>query len=274
MKMMYPQLLSILPPGLREAAAALPRESLEELRLRPGRKLRVVQSGRTTELDAHVSEEDLHYCINTASRYSPWNAAGMARGYLTAPGGHRIGLCGVYREGRLQELTSLCIRVAKDYPGISRGIPTRDSLLILGPPGSGKTTLLRDMIRRISQESSISVVDEREELFPGSMGELCFDPGPNTDVMLGCGKAAGIDMVLRSMGPGWIATDEITQEGDCAALIRSLRCGVRVAATAHAECADDLLSREVYAPLARSGVFHRCVVLNRDRRWHMEELCR
>ncbi len=274
MKMMYPQLLSVLPPGLREVVAVLPQDVLEELRLRPGRRLRAVTGGRIAELEARVKEDDLRYCVNTASRYSPWNAASMARGYLTAPGGHRIGLCGVYREGKLQVLTSLCIRVAKDFPGISRGISTEKSLLILGPPGCGKTTLLRDLIRRISQETAISVVDEREELFPGGGGERCFDPGPNTDVLLGCGKAAGIDMVLRSMGPRWIATDEITEESDCAALIRSLRCGVQVVATAHAACAADLLKREVYAPLAHSGVFHDCVVLDRNRQWHMEEICR
>jgi stage III sporulation protein SpoIIIAA len=49
----------------------------------------------------------------------------------------------------IREVTGLCIRVARDFPGIAAGVKAlKGSVLILGPPGSGKTTLLRDLIRQ------------------------------------------------------------------------------------------------------------------------------
>lgn len=272
MKMMYPELLSLLPGALRQEAAARQRETLWEIRLREGAPMTFITADGFRRGQTRVTGEDLRFAVNAASHYSPWNAESVARGYLTAPGGHRIGLCGVVRGEKLQELTGLCIRVARDCVGVARGIPVDASLLILGPPGSGKTTLLRDLVRRLSEGSCVSVVDEREELFPRSGGEPCFDPGPNTDVLLGCEKARGIERMLKVMGPGWIVTDEITGEGDCAALVRALYCGVKLAATVHADGIEDLRKRAVCRPLVETGAFRRAVVLTGRGKWHMEEL--
>lgn len=274
MKCMQANLYAILPPGIRTEVSRESLAGLQEIRLRVGRRVCLVTAAGLRETEPVVSAQDLTFCVNAASRYSPWNAATVKQGFLTAPGGHRIGLCGEWNGEGLRSVHSLCIRVAKDLPGIADGIPLDGSLLILGPPGSGKTTLLRDLIRRISCRVSISVVDERSELFPQSEGTLCFDPGPNTDVLSGCGKGAGIDMVLRAMGPQWIAMDEITGEADCAALIRAGWCGVGLAATAHAASVDDLRSRPIYRPLVQTGLFSRAVVLGRDKRWYLEEIMR
>ena len=164
-------------------------------------------------------------------------------------------------------MTSLCIRLARDVSGIAQGLPTGESLLILGPPGSGKTTLLRDLIRICARDTQISVVDERRELFPGG-----FARGENTDVLSGVDKPRGIDMVLRSMGPEVIAMDEVTSERDCEALIRAAWCGVRLLATAHADSVADLNRRSVYRPLVRAGLFAKAAVLDNCRRWHLEEV--
>lgn len=257
------ELLAILPQRMR----TFDFRKVQELRLRVGRPPRLVTHGGFADQPGSVDSQEIRYVINAASRYSPWTAASMAQGYLTAPGGHRIGICGEGAAEGIREVTSLCIRIARDVTGISEGLPTGDSLLILGPPGSGKTTLLRDYIRRISKTVTVAVVDERQEIFP--MG---FSQGENMDVLSGFEKSKGIEMVLRSMGPEAIAMDEVTGERDCAALIRAAWCGVRLIATAHAASAADLNSRQIYRPLVESGLFRRAVVLDRHRNWHLEEV--
>lgn len=274
MKCMQSELLSILPPRLRGCISKETLEKVLEIRLRLGYPTNLVCPDGIQQVGTAVGPEELNFCVNAASRYSPWNAATMKMGYLTAPGGHRIGLCGEAAGEGLRNLSSLCIRVAKDFPGIADTIPIRESLLLLGPPGSGKTTLLRDLIRKISREGrgSVAVVDERCEIFPISGGRPCFDPGEHTDVLSGCSKDRGIDMVLRSMGPRWIALDEITAERDCLALSQAAWCGVKLLATAHASGVSDLLARQVYAPLVQTKLFRTAVVLQTDKSYRIERI--
>jgi stage III sporulation protein AA len=226
-------------------------------------------SGGFRDLPGAVEEGDLRFVLNAASGYSPWNASSMADGYLTAPGGHRIGVCGETAGEGIKTVTSACIRIARDIRGVAEGIPTDGSILILGPPGSGKTTLLRDHIRIRSKNETVAVVDERRELFPEG-----FSRGENTDILSGTPKGRGIDMVLRSMGPSVIAMDEITCPEDCEALVRAAWCGVHLLATAHASSVRDLHERSIYRPLVETGLFSRAVVLDRHRQWKIEEVAR
>jgi stage III sporulation protein AA len=235
--------------------------------------------GQDYWLQDTVSREDINFVINTASRYSPWAAASIAKGYLTAPGGHRIGICGqaVIKNGEMstvREISSLCIRVARDFPGIAGDAPKTGSILIIGKPGSGKTTLLRDLIRMRSDsgKGSVAVVDERGELFPSYQGNACFLPGQRTDILSGCPKRQGIELLLRSMGPATIAVDEITAEEDCRGLLHALWCGVDLLATAHAGTISEFMKRPVYKPIIESRVFSTVLVMQPDKRWREEKL--
>ena len=269
--------LNILPHWMRSDVDAFGRMTLQELRLRIGLPPELILKANSVWLKRAVGVEDLQFIINCASQYSPWLSTTMAEGYLTAPGGHRIGICGTavidnQRMRGIREPTSLCIRVARDFPNIAEDpLLLNGSVLILGPPGSGKTTFLRDLIRQRSRQGtgSISVVDERGELFPAINRDLFF-PGPRTDVLRFCGKGQGITAVLKTMGPSCIAVDEITDQQDCLALQQAGCCGVSVLATVHAWNLDDLFKRPLYRNLIESKLFDNLVVMGLDKSWKVE----
>lgn len=275
MRCAWQEYLNLIPPGLRAEVDRQGRDSLQELRLRLGLPPELCKTDGSSLLKHLITAEDLNFVINSATRYSAWSASTAAQGYLTASGGHRVGLCGeaVIQQGRMTGIrkpSSVCIRVARDFPGIAKGIRAKGSVLILGKPGSGKTTLLRDLIRQRSEtgSGSIAVVDERGELFP----QNCFPAGSRTDVLTGCGKSQAIDSLLRTMGPECIAVDEITADEDCKALLQAGWCGVSLLATAHAASKRDLLRRPVYKPLVESCLFETLLIIRSDKSWSMERM--
>ena len=269
----FESLLGILPSWMRPEVNSLGRENLQELRLRKGAPAELIYGIQRQWLRQRVTQADMDFCINAATHYSPWTAASTASGYVTAPGGHRIGICGdtVVRDGQavgIRNISSLCIRVARDFPGIGENASQLSgSVLILGAPGWGKTTLLRDLIRWRSGLETVAVVDERGELFPEG-----FDRGRQTDVLTGCPKEHGILQVLKTMGPQTIAVDEITGEGDCRAICRAANCGVSLFATAHAGSLEDFCSRQVYSPLLKNKVFGSVLILHRDQTYQVERM--
>ena len=272
--------INLLPLWMRSDVDNLGRDHLQELRLRIERPPELIGKNGTCFLKRNTSREDMDFCINAASRYSPWSSPTVKDGYITAPGGHRLGICGevVMTDGKLatiKNLTSICIRVARDFPGICNDMCTmRGSIMIIGAPGTGKTTFLRDLIRCKSGEGcgAVAVVDERKEIFPTEGSKMCFHPGIRTEILSGCKKSDGIPMLIRTMNPRLIAVDEITAQEDCKAVIHSARCGVKLIATAHAEDMHDFMHRPVYEPLITHGIFDYIVIMQADKSWKLERM--
>ena len=103
----------------------------------------------------------------------------------------------------------------------------------------------------------VAFCDEREELFPEDAAQA------GLDVMRGIDKPTAIQMLLRAMSPQAIFCDEIGDMRDVRALLDAARCGVGLAASAHAGVFDDVLHRPVLRALYEAGAFERYLLLGR-----------
>lgn len=214
----------------------------------------------------------------------------IIRGFITLKGGHRAGICGtvVYEGDRIKaikDISSVNIRFSRQVEGCARDvfqhlIRNQEDIyntLILSPPRCGKTTILRDLCRMISQGLDndrfkglrTAVIDERSELAASFRGVPQNDLGPRTDVLDGCRKSQGIEMMLRGMAPQVIIVDELGAMGDADAIQMAWNAGVRIIATAHAFGLEDFKRRLGVGQLAAKDGFERIVLLGMDngKRW-------
>lgn len=259
---------------LPEAAEALRArgESLREVRLRAGQPVRLCAGAEEIPAGGNLEAERLQHILAALMDYSLHaREEELRQGFFTLRDGCRVGVCGqlVAGEGRVLALRcvgSLCVRIARPIPGCADALRPwfmgPRSLLLAAPPGMGKTTLLRDIARQLSLSGvSVGVADERHELAACIGGVPSADLGPRADVMDGGPKAAAIRMLLRSMAPGAIVTDEIGGAEDAGALSDARRCGAAVIASAHAGDMAALLHRKHVSEMLRDGLFDAVALL-------------
>lgn len=280
---------ALLPYALRRTVLMLPepdKAACEEIRLRRGRVASYAdgRGERPIPGAGPVTGETVSSVLEAATRASLHAAAyALRRGYITAPGGVRVGVCGTAAPEGLRAFSSLSIRIPRQVEGCGDGIYPAlfkngkfMSTLIVSAPGVGKTTLLRELVRKLGSDGvRVSLVDERGEVADGEDGEARFDVGRCTDVMTGIPKAEAILMLIRAMNPQVVAVDEVTEPVDSKALLSAAGCGAAVLATVHGTGAKELAARPSLTELMNAGIFECCVTIeNRggERQYREERL--
>ncbi len=274
----FREILNRLPPSVYHELSLLPQadvESLQEIRLRCGQRIALRMSGREKHLTRVVSKEDLSKILASLIKFSYYAyEEDLARGFITIEGGHRVGICGkvVAKNGQpalIKEISSMNIRFTKEIKGCANVLLPRlltgsepHSVLIASPPGCGKTTLLRDIARLLSmRQIQVAICDERSEIAGMYNSAPSFDLGPRTDVLDGCDKVHGIPLLIRSMAPQVIITDEIGKSDDVTAAWQCLSAGVRLISSIHGSSRSDL-NNSAIAPLLERKFFRHIVYLS------------
>lgn len=291
---LFPELIQSL---LRQLPASI-FQQMEEIRMREGRPLEIntaqghyfLQSdgGLTHDPDKAYkpSRQDSHRLLDRISNHSLYTMEEeLRKGFITIPGGHRVGLSGrtVLNSGRVEhirDISSFNVRIAKEVIGAAdvvlpfiqhdKGRRMKHTL-ICSPPQHGKTTMIRDLARQISSGKAfggrgmkVGIVDERSEIAGCLKGIPSFDVGPRTDVMDACPKAEGMMMMIRSMSPDVLMVDEVGRPEDVEALQEALHAGITVIATAHGSSMADLKRKPGIGSLISSEMFELYIMLRRQ----------
>lgn len=290
----YEKFLETLDATFSNALREIPperRERLEEIRIRKGKALSVVMPEglffvspegellKKSKGALFVTPEAVRTTFDRFTESSVYAVQDQLRqGFLTLSGGHRVGVSGtaVMQGGEittLKDISGLNLRIAKEIIGAARGLMPHlfqkgqvRNTLVLSPPGYGKTTVLRDAARMLSDEygKKVCIADERGELAAMHRGESPFQIGENTDVLDRCPKKEAIPMLLRTMSPEVIVTDEIGGEGDFKVLLDARASGVSVVASAHGGSVEELYQRPMMAGLLRENLIDVFVILAKE----------
>lgn len=271
--MLQKELALFLPEPVRSYVMSEDKP-ITEIRLRANRPVQLVYfASKDRILGDSIDAGELRQIALSMMEHSYYACEEeLNRGYFTMENGCRVGVGGSFStvngdKYHLRTISSLCIRIARAAIGCAEGFVEKilenrpASALVLSTPGMGKTTLLRDAARILSEKGyRIGIADERHEIAACINASPSFDLGIRSDVIDGCPKAMAIEMLIRSLAPQIIVTDEIGNSEDFKAIREAARMGVSMIASAHASS----LEAFEYGPmgmLLREGLFEIAVWL-------------
>lgn len=293
------EVINSLSINLREIIKSISRDNanIEEIRLRSLKPLIVNSNNkdyfyntRLNKLDLNmdnpyiVSKDDIEQTFQIMCKYSIHSFIDdIKKGFITLRGGHRVGIVGktIIEDGQvknIKHISSLNIRISREVLGCSdkvlkhiiKGKDKINNTLIISPPQCGKTTLIRDIVRNISNGNEeflfsgmkVALIDERNEISGSYLGVPQMDVGIRTDIIETCPKDIGIMMLLRSMSPNVIVTDEIGNMDEIKALYTALNGGVSLITTVHGDSIDDIRNRKELSNLLDSELFKKVIILS------------
>lgn len=297
----FVELLNSLPINIRNIIKKLPDDVLcrmEEIRIRLYKPLMVHIDNEEKFVSSEgelvnyenmayiVTGEDCDKAIQLISKSSVYAFdEEIKNGYITLKGGYRVGLSGkcVVENGNIKTIRNISgynYRIMREITGVSDdiiGYIVKSpyyiyNTLIISPPQCGKTTLLRDIARNISngigylnfKGQNIGIIDERSEIAACYNGLPQNNVGVRTDILDGCPKAFGIIMMIRSMSPKVLITDEIGKIEDVIAIQEALNAGIKIITTIHGNDIDDILRKPYIKDLIELREFERYIILNNE----------
>lgn len=279
--------LNVLPQALRHCMCNVDLDEATEIRMIAGKPFVIRYSDGDYYLSAKsillrkpansviVSKKLLDEAVERITKSSIYSVREEIRnGYITIEGGHRVGIAGTAVTDNgcvefIKDISAVNIRIASEVLGaadevigdiVSDGIV--NSTLIISPPCTGKTTMLRDIARQLSYLGyAVAIADERCEIAAMYEGKSAFDLGNLTTVLDNCPKDRAMMMLLRSMAPDVIITDEIGTERDIEAIRTIINSGVGVIATVHGRDIKQIMRRKALSEVA--AMFDRVIILSR-----------
>ena len=287
--------LKYLPQEVRRYFYKNKTDGIEEIRLKKNLPVTVIKENEKFYLTKNyeLSENETNALILSKKQFEQAilmitdnsyykEFENIKKGYITLFGGCRVGLSfeGVIEDEYIKSAENICglnYRFAREIIGVSKDVCERliynntvKNTLIISPPGCGKTTFLRDIAKNLSERKiKVSIADERNEISAMHHGVSGFDLGNFCDVMTGIDRSKAIMMMIRSMSPEVIITDEIDGESDIKIIKKAISSGVSVIASVH--------SRDIKSAKVRLGelfdLFDAFIVLSRDdKEFKTEEL--
>ncbi len=284
---MIDEILRVLPSYISNEIIKLNcSQNITEIRLRTKCKVILICGKNEMVLNCIVTPKtilDILLNVSKNSIYAIQND--INNGFVVIRGGHRIGISGevVYVDDKIKNIKNICslnIRVARQIYGCADLVlpkiisgNTFLNTLIVSPPGCGKTTLIRDIIRQISngipslnfKGKNVALIDERGEIASVYEGIPSLDVGIRTDIMSNVNKASGMKMMIRSMAPDIVATDEIGKKEDIVAIKEAILSGVKVIFTMHGDSIKSILKNENIKELLNLNIFSKIILLSNGK---------
>lgn len=282
-------ILKCLPTQLAKLILEHNIQKLEEIRIRANKPVILKLGQVEIVLNYTITTNEIigilqNICNNSIYTYQNQ----ICNGFITLPGGNRVGIAGnvVIKDGQVSNISyiySLNFRISHQINGASDNIlkyvldtenNTIFNTLIVSPPGAGKTTMIRDLAKRISNGINeinfrgldVSIIDERGEIAAMTKGITFNDVGIRTDVLDNVPKSIGIRMAVRSMAPKVIIADEIGNKDDVNIINYAICSGVKCIFTAHGSDMEDLLKNNEINKIINLQLFSKIIFLDEKQK--------